>query len=149
MAKVASNSPAAQRRAAQRRLSRELREGTYQRSRAGRSYEAARRRQRSGRDLGSTTSIKGHEWAQRRFTSIRDAAEWARDNLPPRTDVYLVGFGRLHVLSGDPDDLGKMVYRAVSAKYQAVSIVTFIPEIEARVAELFTEVKFFILRWLA
>ena len=148
MTKIAGNTPASQRAAAQRRLAREIRSGTYQRGTAGRAYESARRRQRIGRDIGITETPGGKGYGQRQFTSISDAMAWGQANIVPRrTRCYLTGYGRLQTLSGDPEDMGKMAYRTLTGYVRAMSLVSETARAEQKAAELFTNLRFVVLRW--
>jgi len=129
------------RRRAQRKVARELREGTYQRGAAGKSYEQARKRQQKGKELSEQS---------REFGAIGDACAWGAANLPPRTPCYLVAQGRLHVMSGDEDDMDKVVYRVILQLVQARALVTMGQAIaEAEADRLFSEIKRVILRWRA
>jgi hypothetical protein len=129
------------RRRAQRKVARELREGTYKPGPAGKSYEQARKRQQKGKELTEQS---------RQFYTIWDACVWGEATLPPRTSCYLVVQGRLHVMSGDEDDMGKIVYRVVLQLMQARSLVRTGYDIaETEAMRLFSEIKRVILRWRA
>lgn len=141
---------ASERRAAQRRLAREIQTGTYQRGQPGKAYEQARSRQRTGEDLGITETPGGKEFGQRRFRSIADAMNWGQANITPRrTRCYLTGYGRLKTISGDPSELGQMAYRTLTGYIRAMSLASpiFIAEAEARASELFIDLRYVILRW--
>src|ERR1700677_2060151 len=112
---VSDPSAAAQRRSAQRRLAREIQSGTYERGAPGRAYQQARARQLVGIARGRVEiAHTGVYELQREFKSIRDACQWAAGNLPRRKNCYLIGHGRLHAQSGDPDDFGRMAWRALT-----------------------------------
>lgn len=129
------------RRRAQRKVARELREGTYEPGEAGKSFRRARERQKKGEELTEQS---------RSFTNVFDACTWGEVNLPPRTSCYLVGQGWLHVMSGDEDDFGKLVYRVILQLMQARSLVrTGLDIAEAEADRLFRELKRVILRWRA
>lgn len=147
MARITDPNPAAQRRAAQRRLAREIQGGTYQRGTPGRAYEQARQRQSVGSDLGERETRGGIVYHSRRFSNVGDAARWGQSNLPTRTRCLLIGFGRLVTLSGDDEDLGKMVYRTLYDLIAAGSLVSFIPQVEAEAQRLFTDMRFVVLQW--
>jgi hypothetical protein len=141
MAKVAPNSPAAQRRAAQKRLARQIKTGTYERSSVGKASAQARERQRRGKELSDQS---------RGFSSIADACAWGLAELPPRTPCYMIVFGRLRVMSGDEDDIGRFVWRVVMQLIQAQSLVSMgQAQAEAEAERLFTEIRKVVLRWRA
>jgi hypothetical protein len=148
MASVSGSDPASQRRSAQRRLAREIKSGTYQPGRPGKAYQQARARQKTGRERRRIeVGDSGVYELQREFSSIADACAWGAANLPRNTKAYLLGFGRLIAQSGDPDDLGQFVWRALTEFTRAGSLMGAIPFAEARAAELFTELRRVVLRW--
>lgn len=149
MAKIAGTTPAAQRRAAQRRLAKQIREGNYQRGQAGRAYQQARTRQRAGRDIGVTETPKGKGYGQRQFSSIADAMTWGQANITPRrTRCYLTGYGRFHAEYVD-EGVGRLGYRTITGYIRAMSLghPDEIAAAENKAGEVFAELKYVILRW--
>lgn len=148
MARVTQPDPAAQRRAAQRRLAREIQTGTYERGAPGRAYQQARARQQVGIDRGRVEiAHTGVYELQREFKSIMDAAKWAVGNLPRRKNCYLIGHGFLHAQSGDADDFGRLAWRALTDFVKAGQMLGIVPDAEAEAARLFRNLRAVMLRW--
>jgi hypothetical protein len=129
-------------------LAREIREGTYRRGAPGRAYQAARTRQEEGIERRRVEiGDSGVYEMQRQFSSIAGACRWAVSNLPPRTNAYLVGYGKLIAQSGDPDEYGQMAWRALTDFVKAGQMLGIIPYAEAEVVRLFTNLRYVVLRW--